>query len=291
MIPPKVSVIMPCYNVSHFIDYALVGLQNQIYKNFEVIAVDDGSTDDTPTHLAQAQGEFDLKIINCQTNRGLPTALNIGMSNATGAFIARFDPDDFMKSYRIRDQVYYLLEKPEVDLIGGGAEVFGMTELTITPRVSHTEIKDEFLFNNPFLHPTIMFRRHLLDRGLYQYREDLKTDEDYELWSRLIPKINTANLHYPLIRYRIHSTNGQRNPGKKAVKELAIRQYFSAFEIDEPHVAAVLAEYQCSGFLSHDGFEALKDYVSQTEHRPRLGAIHEKLNRSRSYRAFMADLW
>ncbi|MFM8850819.1 MAG: glycosyltransferase family 2 protein, partial [Cytophagales bacterium] len=145
MIPPKVSVIMACYNVSRFVDYALIGIRNQIYKNFEVIAVDDGSTDDTLNRLAQAEGEFDLKIIRCERNRGLPAALNIGMSNASGDFIARFDPDDFMNDWRIRDQVYYLLENPEIDLVGGGAEVFGITKLTITPRTLHAEIKDEFL--------------------------------------------------------------------------------------------------------------------------------------------------
>lgn len=291
MISPLVSIIMPCFNVEKFVDYALSGLKHQLYKHFQLIAIDDGSTDNTYKHLSRAEGDFDIKIVTSTPNRGLPAALNLGLAHADGEFIARFDPDDFMHEWRLRDQVFFLLGNPDVDLVGGGASTFGINEWEITPKASHKQIIDEYLLSNPFVHPTVMFRRRLLDLGLLSYREDLATDEDYELWSRLLPKVTTANLVYSVIKYRIHSSNGQRNPGKRAAKEIAIRQFLTTYGIENQGITTALAEYQCSNFLSYDGYLCLKEYAKSTPNGPRLGWLHDKLIKRSCYEDFMADMW
>lgn len=291
MLGPKVSIVMPCYNVARFLDYALLGISGQSYRNFELIAIDDGSTDQTIDMLVDAQQSLPLKIVRMKDNRGLPAALNAGLESASGDLIARFDPDDFMLDWRLRDQVYYLLENTDIDLVGGGAKTFEKESFDLWPKTSHEDVLSEFLLNNPFIHPTIMFRRKLLDEGFFVYKTDLITEEDYELWSRLLPRIKTANISYPLIKYRIHSSNGQRNPGKKAIKEIAINQFLAAYGVENQDLASVLAEYQCSQFMSHHAFEVMKEFVSRKRPVPQLGWIHHRLARAKNFAEFTADMW
>ena len=287
---PKISIVMSAYNVAAFIEYAALSIYFQTYKNYQLIVVDDGSTDATSEKLMRCQSMFDIHIITAPKNIGLPAALNLGMAAADGDFIARFDPDDFMQDWRLRDQVIFLMERMDVDLVGGGAIVFGLEDYRISPKTSDAEIKNEFLVGNPFLHPTIMFRRKLLDKGLFIYKGGLQTDEDYELWSRLLPKIKAANIPNDLIKYRIHSTNGQRNPGKKLVKKKAITQFLQAYDIDNDALATALAEYQCSRFLSPNAFAVMKEYAGKRGKGPKLGWLHERLAGAKSYINFIADI-
>jgi glycosyltransferase involved in cell wall biosynthesis len=278
--------------VAAFLENALFSIARQTYGNFEIVLVDDGSTDATPRIIARFKKLLPVVHVHLKKNSGLPHALNIGLSKATGDFIARFDADDFMLKYRLEDQVNFLLEHENIDLVGGGAKLFGHASGEHHQKRSHEEILNEFLVNNPFIHPTIMFRRKLYDDGLFAYGESLPNEEDYELWSRLLPKIRCQNIHYPLIKYRIHGSNSQRNPGKKGVKKEAIESFLMTFGYSNAFLVEALAEYQCSGFLDHSGFKAARDYVAKSSALglPRLGWLHDRILRARNYQDFMERL-
>ena len=289
MITPLVSIVMPCFNVQEFLEYSLMSIEAQTYRNYEILMVDDGSTDATSEIILKFQKHLPIKYINLGQNVGISGALNAGMAEAQGSFIARFDADDFMLPHRLADQVDYFFNNPEIDLLGGGAKLFGVSKGEHCQRSLHQEIVNEFLLNNPFIHPTIMFRRKLYDSGLYRYEIGLPNDEDYELWSRILSQVMVGNLSYPLIKYRIHNNNAQRNPGKKQVKTRAISQFLAGFGVNDPELAHALAEYQCSGHFTYDGYQAVRKYVQMANAKdlPKLAWIHNFVTKENSYKRFM----
>jgi glycosyltransferase involved in cell wall biosynthesis len=289
LIGPRVSIIVPCFNAAAYLEYALLGISRQTYKNFEIILVNDGSTDATAEIVRKSERFLPIVHVDLGSNHGLAHALNAGLAKAKGEFIARFDADDFMLDFRLNDQVNFLLENTDIDLVGGGATLFGLMNGEHRQKCEHDEILSEFLLNNPFVHPTVMFKRKLYDEGLYHYRPDYPNEEDYELWSRLLPRIKAANLHYPVIKYRIHNNNAQRNPGKKAIKTEAINNFLLAYGYSDTVLVKALAEYQCSGYMSREGYERAREYVSLAGSKglPRLGRLHSWIASEGSYRLFM----
>lgn len=313
---PLVSLVMPTFNSERFIRETLHSLIEQTYENLELIVVDGGSTDDTLKIVESYAGDDDLKVIALSREEGtIPKSLNRGLSEAKGEFIARMDADDVCAPTRLEEQVNFLVRLPEVSLIGTGTELFwGGSGVCRSPQW-HDHIEDHYLINNPFFHPTIMFRRELYDQGLYYYREDQVCDEDYELWGRLIPKVICANIDQTLLRYRIHNQNSQWDPRKHAAKTFAISEFCQAYGIDNPTLVDTLVEIQCSGFLRYEGYEVLLDYARQVEARdakqllieaqlgrtplakggkvgekrwPKLGWIHDALVTQKSYADFQA---
>jgi glycosyltransferase involved in cell wall biosynthesis len=289
VISPLVSIVMPCYNIEEFVEYSLMSIEAQTYKNYEIIMVNDGSTDATSELILKFQKHLPIKFIDFRQNVGISGALNAAMAEAQGSFIARFDADDYMLPYRLADQVNYFCENPNVDLLGGGAQLFGVSKGEHRPRSQHSDILNEFLLNNPFIHPTIMFRRKLFDIGLYRYEGGLPNEEDYELWSRILSRVKVGNLSYPLIKYRIHNNNAQRNPGKKQVKTRAISQFLTGFGVNDPVLAHALAEYQCSGHFTYEDYQAVRSYVQMANVKglPKLAWIHNFVTKENSHKRFM----
>lgn len=286
---PLVSIIVAAYNSAKHLPLMLHSVLEQRYRPFELILIDDGSTDDIGSAVSLYKDKSeDITIIRLGRNMGLAAALNAGLKAATGEFIARMDADDFMYEWRLRDQVLFLLEHPDCDLVGGGADVFGVATDVWRSPLSQSEILDTFLVGNPFLHPTIMFRRRLLSEGVFTYNEHLLTEEDYELWSRLLPGLSCANLDRSLIRYRLHSGNNQRHPAKLRIKELALRQFLSHFGCNDARLVSALAEYQCGGFVRADHYTVLRRYAHEAEAkgRPKLGFLHQAFLASKSYSDF-----
>lgn len=285
---PRVSVLMPCYNAEMYLPYALAGLEDLEYDNFEVIIIDDGSSDNSAELIAQVRG-LTIKYIRNETNLGVAASLNKGLQSVDGEFIARFDADDFIYPYQLKDQVYSLLADPDLAVVGSGADVFGDIYTVYRSPTTHAAIMDQFLLNNPMIHPTIMFKRNVLDNGDLYYRTDITTDEDYELWARLITKYKFRNLEFSTIKYRIHGSNNQRIPGRREAKTIIIQEFLSSFGVSNDQLVEALVEFQCSGYISCENYQILRDYAvhSSLTGLPKLGWFHEWLLFEKHYHLFM----
>jgi glycosyltransferase involved in cell wall biosynthesis len=189
---PQISVILPCYNAAETLDEALESLAAQSFSNFEVLAVDDGSTDDTGLILDRwAKSDSRFKHISCP-HAGVISASNVGMLASQAPYIARTDADDRSHPERLAKQ-WAFLEKnqdvaavsclvkafPEKD-VGGGFQVYIKWLNSI---ITDAEIKREIFVESPLPNPSAMFRRDwLLKMGGYEERG---FPEDYDLYLRM----------------------------------------------------------------------------------------------------------
>jgi glycosyltransferase involved in cell wall biosynthesis len=193
---------MPVYNARQFVGEAIQSILDQSYRDLEFIIVNDGSNDGSGDIIA-AFKDPRIKVITIE-NRGIAGALNEGIRNSTAPFIARMDADDISLPERLEKQICFFRDNSEVGLLGTWATVI---ETDGSPRghlrhpISNGHMQFELMFNTPLVHPTVMFRRSLLERsGLYDARQDVF--EDYDLWSRMARHTQMANIPEELLLYR-----------------------------------------------------------------------------------------
>jgi len=190
----KVSVIIPVYNAGKFFLQCAESISNQTYDDFEVIAINDGSTDDTATILEIA-GKRDsrFKIFSFSQNKGIVHTLNTALSISGGEYIARMDADDIMHIDRLRRQAEYLDNNPQIDVLGSlickfstsgiVGSGFKIYEQWINSLVDHKDITRDIFVESPIAHPSVMMRKSVIvQSGGYQ---DNGWPEDYDLWLRL----------------------------------------------------------------------------------------------------------
>ena len=203
-----VSVVIPVYNAARFLNAAIDSILSQTYHDFEVIAVDDGSTDPSGDILADyAARDSRIKVIS-RRNTGIVGALNDGIAVARGNLIARMDADDISLPQRLERQVAYLTDHPECVAVGTDVlytDPEGAPLVRHHPAEQHDGILEQLLNGNggALIHPTIMVRRHSLDEA-GGYRERYQWIEDFDLYLRLSEKGRLANLPAVHLHYRQH---------------------------------------------------------------------------------------
>jgi glycosyltransferase involved in cell wall biosynthesis len=205
---PKISVILPIYNSRAFIADAIDSVLGQNAQDFELILIDDASSDGTSAIL-ETLSDPRVHHIRHATNQGLVYSLNEGLQLATGEFIARMDHDDIALPERFARQLAFLEHHPNVGVVGSGYRLIdgaGVQGLGYRPPATHDEISWAMCFLCPMAHPTIMARRTaLLAAG--GYRQSAYYAEDYDLWERLSREVQFANLPEPLLLLRKHGGN------------------------------------------------------------------------------------
>jgi glycosyltransferase involved in cell wall biosynthesis len=177
---------------------------DQTFSDFEVIAINDGSKDDSAS-LLNAVDDPRVRVFH-QENMGLAATLNRGLAMARGSLIARQDQDDLSHPERFARQVAYLNDNPECILLGTAAEIWvgdEPSERAHDHPTEHALLAFDLLFNNPFVHSSVMMRRDAVQAiGGYTTDKSRQPPEDYELWSRLARKGRVANLPERLLVYR-----------------------------------------------------------------------------------------
>lgn len=202
---PLVSVVMPVYNDSATLLDAVNSIVQQSFLNWELIVVDDGSTDPVPRLLASIEDRR-IKVIRKKENHGIAAALNEGISQSRGALIARMDADDISLPQRLQMQVQFMNEHPEISLLGTQVLPFTDVKLPRKPpyrlptRPAHIRLRLHWA--NCFGHPTVMGRRDLFESS-GGYNDLYKASEDYDLWLRSSPSHRMANLETPLLYLRV----------------------------------------------------------------------------------------
>lgn len=267
---PRVSVIMPVYNGGRFLASALDSVLAQTFRDFELIALDDGSTDGSGDVLDNyASLDSRMRVIH-QANQGLVSALNLGLELAIGEYIARMDADDLCSPIRFEKQVACLDAHPAISVLGtqthtihSDGHSLGISQYPLTPFL----LRWTMLLHSAIAHPTIMARRErLLHYGGYE--AEYAHAEDYALWTRMAITDDLANLPDVLFTYRWSNNNiSTRYRSVQLMKSASIVQRYTrallsvdvsleqAKSVSDPVVATRLAD------LKLEDIEAAFDQV------------------------------
>ncbi len=211
---PRVSILMPVYNGASFLHQAIDSVLAQTYLDFELVIVDDGSTDQTPQILFSYN---DPRIRLIQVSRlGLTAALNRGLEECRGELIARMDADDVAFPVRLKEQVDFLDSHPEIEILCSDAVLIdekgrrvGEHRMGKMDRETlSAAFRFELLYFKPIIHPSVIMRRIVCDR-LLGYR-DFSCNEDFDFWIRANEKFAFAAIDKPLLAYRMHSSGLSR---------------------------------------------------------------------------------
>jgi len=202
----KVSVILPAYNAENTIRRAICSILDQSMSSFELIIIDDGSTDGT---LSEINSLRDPRIVLIsRENRGLSSSLNEAILKSKGKYIARMDADDFSDSERLRVQSNFLDNNKNISVVGSAVVVKYMdgSERVRRRPVSPDQIRRLIVLFNPIAHSTVMIRKSDLSVvGFYDESKDgSRTNlvEDYDLWVRFISAgFQLSNIKEPLLEY------------------------------------------------------------------------------------------
>jgi glycosyltransferase involved in cell wall biosynthesis len=188
---PLVSVLLPFHNAAETLSECIDSIQQQSLAEFEVVAIDDHSTDDS-VQLLERYGDERIRIIN-NPHRGLVSALNTGLACCKAPLVARMDADDIMYPQRLKKQYEYLRIHHDVVLVATRARKFPEVSILNGYReymrwqnsvLSEADISNQMYIESPFAHPSVMFRRDsIIAAGAYRQG---KFPEDYELWLRLM---------------------------------------------------------------------------------------------------------
>jgi glycosyltransferase involved in cell wall biosynthesis len=213
---PIVSVLLPVFNGGRYLAEAVESILNQTFRNFEMLIIDDGSTDQTPGILRSFAARDPRIRVVTKPNEGYTKALLAGLSLARGKYIARMDADDISHPDRFAAQVAFLDENPACAVVGSAIRIIDPEGDPLSHRrypLAHSEIDFAHVYKGEcsLAHPSTMIRRSSLDEA-GGYRPEFEPAEDFELWTRLGEKGELANLPSELLSYRLHpkSTSTQR---------------------------------------------------------------------------------
>lgn len=205
---PLISVVLPAYNAEAYLDAAIASLLTQTYRNIEVIAIDDGSSDDTLAILNRwADRDSRIRVVS-RPNRGISPTRNEGISVATGVFIAQMDSDDISHPIRFERQLTHLNVHPEVNVVGSWVKNINSLDMEIGLHqlpITHEEIDETHVKGHcSIVQSTVLVRAEAL-REVGGYDETLAQAEDLDLWLRMAEHGRIENIPEPLVSYRLHS--------------------------------------------------------------------------------------
>jgi glycosyltransferase involved in cell wall biosynthesis len=202
---PKVSVILPVYNGAETVETAIRSILAQTFENFELLIVNDGSTDKTAIAVDSIYDPR-IRVFHLQRNVGRSKARNIGISESRGPYVAMTDADDVSYPDRLRLQVSFMESHPEIAMCGTWAHMLLPSGRKVEWRrpTEPEVIKRCMLSTNTVIHPTILVRKKVLDE-VGGFDESLEPAEDYDLYLRIASRYQVANLPYILAEYRAHT--------------------------------------------------------------------------------------
>ena len=219
---PFVSVIIPLFNKDQYILETINSVLNQNFENFEVIVVDDGSSDSS---LNIVQSMKDPRVfVYTQSNAGVEQARNFGFRHSSGSHVVFLDADDLMDPHRLSRQINLFKSNPSVVLIGTWATIIdkdGTAIGEISPPIDDEALKISLSFRNPFICSSVMVLRSAIDKvGLFNTSRGPRFAEDYEMWKRISSVGDLQNIPICLTSYRKLSSS-RSNTNQESLLESA----------------------------------------------------------------------
>lgn len=213
---PNVTIAMPCYNSAKYLKTAIDSILEQTYSNFELLIVDDSSTDDT-LNIAEtyAKEDFRIKILKNQYEKGVSGGMNTALNNARGKYFTRMDSDDISVLDRIERQVDFLDQNTDYGICS--VNIAMINELGIVYSENPYPLLNvpnewTFLWTNPLPNPPCIYRSEIIKKNNIKFN-NLKTAEDYDFLGQLVLLAKSYMINEPLYFYRF-STNSLYNKNK-----------------------------------------------------------------------------
>lgn len=232
---PTITVLMAVYNGEEYLRPAIDSILSQTFRDFELVIINDCSTDGTEGILESYDDRRIVRIDNA-ANRGLTKSLNIGIERAQGKYLARMDADDVAHPRRLETQLRYLEEHGDTGVVGSIARLIdgqGRQGEVIRYPLEPGHVRWTLCFSNAFVHPSVMIRTDLL-KQVSGYDTRIMYAQDYDLWCRLSRVTKLANLDEVLTCLRRHEKAISRS---KYSQQLA-----SACGTSQRYVSAILGE-------------------------------------------------
>ncbi len=226
--PTKISVLLPTYNGSNFIDKAIKSVLDQTFTDFEIIIINDGSTDNTLEKISKySLLDNRIMIINNEINLGIQKSLNKGLFIAKGEYIARIDSDDiWIDKDKLKKQFNFLEKNKDYVLIGTGAictDEKGNIIKKYYKKETDKEIRKTILGYNCFIHSSVIFKKEVAIKiGGYSENIEERHVEDYDLWLKLGSLGKMYNIKSYCVQYTIRensiSNKNQKEQLKKTIR-------------------------------------------------------------------------
>ncbi len=286
---PALSVVLPCYNAAEFLQESISSVLAQTFTDFELLIIDDGSTDGS-SEIISKQNDSRIKVLRNEKNLGLIKTLNTGIAAAKGNYIARMDADDVSRPERFEKQISFLEKNPTVGVCGTWMYMIHNKKVYKHRYLTSAIIKSALVFNNPVVHPSVMMRRDLFNNR-EAYDPAFLHGEDYALWISLLGKTDFVVLDEPLIEYRAHAHQVSRlfNPMQRESVKKAQETIFDYLGIKtneeerEIHFSLFLEDYQ----KTKTYYEAVEKWLLK------LVAANERVNffDNRAFRNVTGEWW
>jgi glycosyltransferase involved in cell wall biosynthesis len=288
MTEPLISVVMPVFNGAAYLREAIESILCQSLDAFELIVVDDGSSDAT-AEIARASGDPRLRLVQNPANLGVASSRNIALALATGRYVALMDGDDIAAPQRLELQVDLLDRHAELEICGSDVEMFGDRTGKSDLPAADADIKARLLFGNgSIVNPTAMVRREFAVRHALRYRADYVAGSDLAFWADCMRAgARFANIKQDLVRYRWHGRNLSGRaaaviPAETRIRRDLVQDFFPALTGAEAEALAAMFgrrpltfDVACAAVAA--GRQAQADMVSRFgENRALLRSIIEE---------------
>ncbi|NMP30451.1 glycosyltransferase family 2 protein [Thalassotalea sp. M1531] len=290
----KVSIGIPFFNPGPVFREAIASVLNQTFEDFELILLDDGSSDNALS-IAQSFADPRIKVISDGKNKGLPARLNELIELSSGDYIARMDADDLISPDRLQLQVNFLNTRQTIDLVSTGicsitddAKVLGYRKPQESP-LSNASISDAIYGRVNIAHATIMARKSWYQRN--QYNETAKLMEDYQLWidAAIKDDLNVGYIVTPLYFYREESSVSSRKAINAYKNQLSLvkENYLNYLSWPEKFKFTLTMRFKMLVVLMLNSFNTTNLLMSlrnksTEQHEPELMALQQQLDDIRS---------
>lgn len=229
MLATKVSIVIPTYNHARYVRYAVESAIHQEYENLEVLVIDDGSNDGTAELLKPYRSNINYIY---KQNGGTPSALNFGLSRATGKYVCWLSADDVFIEGKVAKQVRLMESDPNLGFSYTSFEVIdanGIKQYDVNS--AYYPDKQEMvtkLMEGCFINGSSVMMRSSALKEIGYFDESLPQAHDYDLWLRILRHYNCGFLGEFLLAYRWHGENMSQNPNEECsliVQERAKRLF------------------------------------------------------------------